>query len=171
VEVHKHIRKFYWVKKGEWEAKKRMFRQKTLTDITSTVDKIEEIKKLVGFEETDIIYPDTLEESEKYPEGAKKQITVNSYERNPDARKKCIDHFGAICSVCDFNFEKIYGGIGEGFIHVHHLVEIHTKKGEEYKVDPIKDLIPVCPNCHAMLHKRKKHAYSIDELRGIISNN
>ena len=114
------------------------------------------------------IYPDTLEEPEKYSEGAKKQVIINAYERNPEARAKCIEHYGATCQVCAFDFYKIYGKIGEGFIHVHHLIEIHTKEGEEYEVDPIKDLIPICPNCHAMIHK-KNPAYTIEEIRNFIS--
>jgi 5-methylcytosine-specific restriction protein A len=85
-------------------------------------------------------------------EGAKKTITVNAYERNPDARKACIDEFGCSCIICGFNFESVYGERGKGFIHVHHIVPI-TKINSEYKVNPIKDLVPVCPNCHAMLHR------------------
>lgn len=48
---------------------------------------------------------------------------------------------------------KIYGEIGNGFIHVHHLVPLSAIK-ENYHLDPINDLIPVCPNCHAMLHRQ-----------------
>ncbi|WP_432360501.1 DUF3427 domain-containing protein [Sporosarcina sp. UB5] len=104
----------------------------------------------------------------KYIEGATKQISVNIYERNPVARKKCIEHFGCSCVVCNFNFESAYGEMGKDFIHVHHLKELHTI-GEKYEVDPIADLRPVCPNCHAMLHKRKP-AYSIEELKGFLTN-
>jgi len=39
--------------------------------------------------------------------------------------------------------------------------------GSEYELNPILDLIPVCPNCHSMLHK-KKPAYKIDELKSFI---
>jgi 5-methylcytosine-specific restriction enzyme A len=52
------------------------------------------------------------------PEGALKQITVNAYERNQEARKQCIDEYGYICSVCGFDFEKFYGKIGTEYIHV-----------------------------------------------------
>ena len=62
-----------------------------------------------------------------------------------------------------FYFEDKYGEVGKDFIHVHHEVEISTK-GEEYQIDPIKHLNPVCPNCHAMIHKRRP-AYSIDEIK------
>jgi 5-methylcytosine-specific restriction protein A len=50
----------------------------------------------------------------------------------------------------------------EGFIHVHHIKPL-AKLGSNYKIDPIKDLRPVCPNCHAVLH-RKDFPYSLDEV-------
>lgn len=84
-------------------------------------------------------------------EGAKRRITVNAYERDPRARDACIKHYGLRCSVCAFDFAKRYGALGAGFIHVHHVVAIATI-GKRYKVDPVRDLRPVCPNCHAMLH-------------------
>ncbi|MBC1235718.1 DUF3427 domain-containing protein [Nostoc sp. 2RC] len=113
--------------------------------------------------------PEEVTEIQTYIEGSTKQITVNIYERNPDARQFCIKHYGVICQVCEFSFERVYGVIGEGYIHVHHLKPL-SEIGKEYELDPIKDLRPVCPNCHAMLH-RKKPAYTIDELKSIILNN
>lgn len=101
-------------------------------------------------------------------EGAKKQITVNIYERDPNARRKCIAHWKARCVVCEFNFGRVYGELGNGYIHVHHLKPL-AEIGEEYVLDPINDLRPVCPNCHAMLHRRKP-ALSIDELVAIITS-
>lgn len=107
-----------------------------------------------------------LEISEGLFEGIKRTITVNSYERNPKARQICIAYWKAICAVCSFDFEQTYGEIGKGFIHVHHLVKI-SDIGDEYEVDPINDLIPVCPNCHSMLHK-KEPPIPINELKSII---
>jgi len=104
----------------------------------------------------------------KIPEGQRKQITSNSYERNPEARKRCVGFYGFKCTVCEFDFVKTYGDIGKDFIHVHHLKPI-SEIGEEYYVDPINDLRPVCPNCHAMLH-RKHPSVSIDELKQLIRN-
>ncbi|MCM3742932.1 DUF3427 domain-containing protein [Sporosarcina luteola] len=101
----------------------------------------------------------------RFIEGTKKDSTITIYERNPAARKACLDYYGYGCLVCSMNFEERYGEIGREFIHVHHEVEISTI-GEEYEIDPINELKPVCPNCHAMLHKRKP-AYSIDELKEI----
>jgi len=116
----------------------------------------------------DYIYPDEVDEKEvkKLKEGSKKRIIVNAYERNPIARETCLTYYGYDCSVCEFNFENIYGKIGKDFIHVHHLKAL-SEINEEYIINPIEDLRPVCPNCHAMLHK-KKPAYTIKELKQII---
>lgn len=98
-----------------------------------------------------------------YIEGAVTQVVVNKYERSAAARKACVDAHGCTCAVCKFDFGAVYGALGQGFIHVHHLIEL-SSIGEAYEVDPIKDLRPVCPNCHAMLHRRVP-ALSIEELR------
>jgi len=96
-------------------------------------------------------------------EGIKKTIIVNTYERNPRARQECLKHWKPICSVCDFDFENKYGELGKGFIHVHHLVPV-SEIGKSYQINPIKDLRPVCPNCHSMLH-RTNPPLSIEELK------
>ena len=101
-----------------------------------------------------------------YPEGAVKRINVNAYERHEQARRDCIAHWGTRCVVCKFDFEKRYGGIGMGFTHVHHL-KLLSKLGDGYEVDPVKDLRPVCPNCHAMLHHGGK-LRSIEELKACL---
>jgi 5-methylcytosine-specific restriction enzyme A len=112
-------------------------------------------------------FPDEVSPDEVHLEGAVSTIQVNRFERDPGARRKCIAHYGAQCSVCEFDFHDAYGEIGRGFVHVHHVVPISLIQGE-YVVDPIADLRPVCPNCHAMLHKRRP-PYSIEELRLMLS--
>jgi len=112
------------------------------------------------------LFPETISPLDELSEGKKKTVTVNAYERNSVARSMCINYYGAKCSVCEMDFGKVYGEIGKGFIHVHHIVELSNIKAE-YKVRPIEDLRPVCPNCHSMLH-RKKPAYTIDELKDIL---
>jgi hypothetical protein len=107
-----------------------------------------------------------LQSGQTFPEGALTRVTVNKYERDPAARKKCLVTYGHQCSVCDLDFSDRYGDIGKDFIHVHHLKELSTV-GPAYEVDPIEDLRPVCPNCHAMLHKRRP-AFTPDELRRIL---
>lgn len=98
-------------------------------------------------------------------EGQRTTVSVNRYERNPIARKKCIELQGDNCAVCSMNFGEVYGDIGEGFIHVHHITPLH-EIGETYTIDYGKDLVPVCPNCHAMLHRKVDgRTLALDELR------
>lgn len=111
--------------------------------------------------------PEEIVTPERYFEGASKGISVNSYERNREARKKCIEYHGYICAVCSFDFKKFYGEIGTDYIHVHHIVSLHAIK-EAYEVNPVKDLIPVCPNCHAMIH-RTQPVLTVEQLKKRIS--
>ncbi|WP_020683329.1 HNH endonuclease [Marinobacterium rhizophilum] len=107
-------------------------------------------------------HPDEVENPEQFVEGAVRRVAVNSYERSAKAREACINHYGVSCVVCELNFERIYGVVGNGFIHVHHLKPLGSI-GEGYEVDPVEDLRPVCPNCHAMLH-RKNPPFTPEEL-------
>jgi hypothetical protein len=108
-------------------------------------------------------FPDDVDSEHQHVEGASQQVLVNRYERSREAREKCINHYGAMCQVCRLDFSERYGEIGKGFIHVHHLRQL-SEIGSEYVVDPIKDLRPVCPNCHAMIHRRKP-PFTLEELR------
>ena len=77
---------------------------------------------------------------------------------------------GCQCTVCGLNFEKKYGEIGKDFIHVHHIVPLN-QIGKEYVVDFKNDLIPVCPNCHAMLHRELNgNAITVDDLKQIMNS-
>ena len=99
----------------------------------------------------------------EYREGAVLQVLVNAYERDRAARQACINHYGLACVVCGLQLNVRYGALGAGFIHVHHVVPL-SKLGPDYKLDPVRDLRPVCPNCHAMLH-RQRPPLSIEALR------
>jgi len=104
--------------------------------------------------------------SNEFIEGSVEQVLVNKYERSREARQACLDVHGYVCAVCNFDFSQTYGELGDRFIHVHHLIEI-SSIGVEYKIDPKKDLRPVCPNCHAMLHRRTP-ALKIQELQSLL---
>jgi 5-methylcytosine-specific restriction protein A len=109
------------------------------------------------------LLPEEVDRPTSYFEGASKTISVNAYERNRKARRACIKHYGAVCIVCRFNFYEKYGDIGVGYIQVHHLVPLSEVK-ERYRLNPVRDLRPVCPNCHAMIHS-KQPALEIDQLK------
>ena len=110
-----------------------------------------------------------VETPEQYFEGASQKVSVNTYERNAEARAKCIEHYGYVCAVCSFDFQKFYGPIGKNYIHVHHIVPL-SEINKKYKLDPLKDLIPVCPNCHAIIHKTQP-VLTVEQLRQDLSRN
>lgn len=111
-------------------------------------------------------FPEEISGDSTYSEGAAKKILVNAYERSDEAVSDCKAHYGTVCIVCGFDFCKVYGELGRGYIHVHHLIQL-ADIAKDYKVDPVKDLRPVCPNCHSMLHQRRP-PLSIDELKKAI---
>lgn len=100
-------------------------------------------------------------------EGQVKQVTINTYERSRKNRAACLKVHGYACSVCSIDFGTIYGSRGHEFIHVHHVKPLSEIK-KEYKIDPKKDLVPLCPNCHSMIH-RYKDTLSVNELKEMVS--
>jgi len=118
-------------------------------------------------QESSIIYNEYNDEIEQsFNEGKAKKVFVNIYERDHKAKIKCLEHYGYKCSACGVLLSDIYGEIAVNFIHVHHIIELASIK-EEYIVDPVKDLRPLCPNCHSIIH-RKTPAISIDELVALL---
>jgi hypothetical protein len=111
--------------------------------------------------------PGELPAGKPFVEGAVRQVLVNRYERDPGARRACIDHYGSACVVCGLSFAVLYGPLAEGFIHVHHLKPL-AEIGAEYEVDPITDLRPVCPNCHAVIHLGGV-TRSVDEVKQLLA--
>ncbi|SDH43754.1 5-methylcytosine-specific restriction enzyme A [Duganella sp. OV458] len=100
-------------------------------------------------------------------EGAIRTVELTTYERNEKARQLCIDYYGHTCCACGLNYEDRYGVIGAGLIHVHHITPL-SAIGEEYQVDPILDLIPLCASCHHVVHGRNP-PYSLAEVKEAIA--
>jgi hypothetical protein len=101
-------------------------------------------------------------------EGAVRTVTINAYERNPEARRRCVAHYGPTCVACGFNFAAVYGSLADGYIQVHHIKPL-SEIGEEYEVDPVADLRPVCPNCHAVIHLGGA-CRSVEEVRSLFTS-
>lgn len=95
--------------------------------------------------------PDEVSGQPGLVEGASRTVEVNAYERNAVARRRCIQHYGSTCFVCEMSFDRIYGDFASGYMHVHHVRPL-SEVGEAYVVDPVYDLRPLCPNCHAAIH-------------------
>lgn len=103
-----------------------------------------------------------------YPDNAVARVAVNRHERDPEARRACIAHRGINCAACGFSFEMAYGEIGADFIQVHHVVPA-SQLGNNYVLDPLTDLVPLCANCHAMAHHGVGSPRTEAELRHIIA--
>ncbi|MCP1190819.1 HNH endonuclease [Cytobacillus firmus] len=124
--------------------------------LDSKLDLLGFIENSFNNDSSKTIFPDEIPAQLPIFEGHKKTVFVNQYERSAVARKKCVEHHGCYCQVCKLDFEKMYGSLGKGFIHVHHKIPL-SQIGDEYEVDYVNDLIPVCPNCHAMLHRKSEN--------------
>lgn len=103
---------------------------------------------------------------EKFFEGFKRQIIQENSYRNAKLINLAKRLHGTTCFICKFNFAERYGQHGKGFIEMHHLISI--SKG--IRESSINDLIPVCANCHRMLHKGET-VLSPSELQRIIEQN
>lgn len=113
---------------------------------------------------------DLMLENFIYKEGKMIKQYGTRYERNQELRTKAIEIHGLTCKCCGFNYEEVYGEVGKGFIEIHHIIPMYSIK-EEINVNPKTDLVPLCSNCHKMIHRKKEQPMSIDELTRLISNN
>lgn len=137
---------------------------RTGQDLIVTDEVLAEKQPFPNFEQFRL--PDEIPPNTVFNEGAVSRVEVNRYERDPEARLACIAAHGTSCSICRFSFGSVYGPEAEEYIHVHHLRPLSENTGE-HPVDPIADLLPVCPNCHAVLHLGGR-CRSIEEVQSLI---
>ena len=128
----------------------------------------EKILQMAETKPATVVLPKDTGEFESYgkTEGTKKVRYSTYYERNPFNRERALEIHGLSCMACGFNFEEAYGERGKGFIHVHHLEPI-SETGSTI-VDPETDLSVLCPNCHAMVHRRKDKTLSMKQLKELL---
>jgi len=141
---------------------KTKFENIQLEDYVSMIHQILQNYDIINFDQ----YNDDNIATDSFIEGKGIKITINKYERSLDAKNKCIEFYGRKCTVCGFEDFNIFGD-NIKIVEVHHLVPI-SQISENYKVNPVKDLRPLCPNCHRAIHNRKP-PYSIEDLKKIIS--
>lgn len=113
------------------------------------------------------IQAEEIEDRGPSREGAVKEYYGKRYERDPGNRRKAISIHGLTCQVCGFNFEEVYGERGADFIEIHHRKPIATFEGEAQLVDPETDLVPLCSNCHRMIHRRVDAVLTLESLKQI----
>lgn len=102
-------------------------------------------------------------------EGKRKLVYSYKYERSPKLRKEALRIHGYKCKACGFDFEERYGELGKGFIEVHHIRPLYTIESES-SINPEVDLVPLCANCHRMIHRSRKDVLTVQELKEILRN-
>lgn len=100
------------------------------------------------------------------PEGAKVRVEVNRYERDHRNRAAALALHGHSCLVCDVDMGDVYGPPAAGLIEIHHLLPV-SEMGDGYIVDIENDLVPLCPNCHSVAHRRSP-PFTLEELRRML---
>lgn len=123
------------------------------------------LAELIGYEEEEL---KSVMSPESNFEGEIILSKQTRRERNPRNRLVCINHHGDKCYVCGFVSSSNYPALSS-IIEVHHIEPL-SEIQEPKLYDPIRDLVPLCPNCHRAIHK-KKPAFLPDELKDILNAN
>lgn len=118
--------------------------------------------KIIFSEDKETTNPELLSEGDLV------ELHITKHERNPGLRRRCIDIQGWRCKGCGLDFKEKYGDLGVDFIEVHHLYPISQTEGE-HEVDPGKDLVPLCANCHSMIHRLKGTEMTVEKLQSYIN--
>lgn len=140
-------------------------------EYSDVVDGLEKTSKAAQTNRKVIVYPEDLQISE----GAKRRVSATVYERSSRLRDAAIRHYsseGSIsCEVCGFDFVERYGELGEGYIEMHHkkpLFQYGNQATSDFIKEAIKDLAPLCSNCHRMVHRSRTSPLTIGELRSVV---
>jgi len=163
---------------ARWNSKKSKFLYlgspsiKNYEDNFKVMDNFTTIKLKLSFTKSSVSLADVGPEgvpingNASGQEGKRLSVMVNRYERDPALRAACLAYHGSNCHICGFRFEEIYGDLGRDFCHIHHITPLSEVAGER-SIDVKTDMIPLCPNCHAMIH-RQVPALTPELLRAII---
>lgn len=110
-----------------------------------------------------IHYDENLSVSLDVMSQSAKELTYHlKCERDINNREQVVARFGCSCAICGFNYSRAYGNdIAKDFIDIHY---IGNSKHEKH-LDIEHDFIPVCANCHRMLHYKRKNNISVEDLK------
>ena len=143
---------------------KNSFEYDSAIELSSKVFTSKKTKKVLIYDEDDTI-----------TEGKVSTKTAIVKERSQKLRRAAIEHYTVdgkiVCSVCGFDFKKIYGDLGDGYIQMHHENPIYQYSDdgfETYISEAVKNMKPLCANCHCMVHRNKGRLISITELKAIM---
>lgn len=126
--------------------------------------------KYIDFDLNLDIVAESKDHYEVFNEGKSKFYFVKKYERNLKNREQAIAIHGTSCAACGMDYESIYGELGKDFIEIHHVVPV-SSLDREVEVNPQADLIPLCANCHRMIHRNRNEVLTVDSLKAILKRN
>ncbi len=119
-----------------------------------------------------------FDETMSIQEGVKKIVQSRVYERSSRLRQIAINHYtkdgDILCKACQFSFQKFYGDIGKGYIEIHHIKPIFKYEDEELDktiYNALNNVVPLCSNCHRMIHRDWKNPLEVDFLIDQINKN
>lgn len=160
------------LKHNYWRNGVRPINQTIYEKILSHIDSchIQEPSPNYDLAEKEPVFNDTSLTYQSKVEGKPQQVYVTKYERNLRYRKQAIAIHGDTCSACGFNFKAFYGDYADGFIHIHHVEPISEFESPK-TINPSEDLIPLCANCHSVIHRKRDKTLSLEELKTMIKNN
>ena len=117
---------------------------------------------------TEEISGDTSSDVFGFPEGSVMEIKANRYERDRRNRAAAIAIHGTACKGCGLEMGTQYGPLATGYIEIHHITPL-SELGTNYTINPALDLVPLCPNCHAVVH-RQNPPLTVDELHELLND-
>lgn len=115
-----------------------------------------------------VTHGDVDEDMIPEPEGRRRIELHVRYERSPQNRRLAIRTHGTVCKGCDFDFDEVYGrDLAGSYVEIHHIKPLSEYEGE---VNPATDLVPLCANCHRMVHRRKETVMPVKQLRELLKS-
>ena len=117
---------------------------------------------------TEEVVENTESEVFGYPEGTVISVKANRYERDKRNRAAAIAIHGTACKGCGLDMGMRYGSVASGYVEIHHVTPV-SKLGAGYVIDPARDLVPLCPNCHAVVHRRNP-PLTVSELQVLLAD-
>lgn len=143
---------------------KNSFEYDSAIELSSKVFTSKKTKKVLIYDEDDTI-----------TEGKVSTKTAIVKERSQKLRRTAIEHYTVdgkiVCSACGFDFKETYGELGDGYIQMHHENPVYQYSDdgfETYISEAVKNMKPLCANCHCMVHRKRSKLISITELKAIM---
>jgi len=120
---------------------------------------------------------ETFDENTIINEGTQNIVTTKVYKRSSKLREQAIQFYTVNdrikCQACCFDFEDFYGNYGKNFIEIHHQKPVFQFDGDDLErtiENALTNVIPVCSNCHRMIHRKRETPLTLSELKNYIQD-